>query len=415
MDCERSATDAELDAMRALLRDGLAAGGIGFATGTSPTHNDAAGRPVPNRFASREEMVELARVAGEFAGTSLEIVPPPGRFADDQVELMIDMSVAADRPINWNLLNVSKIIWEDCEQRLSASDRAAERGGRILALTLPVANAMRLNFESGFLFDALPVFTQLFELPFDERRRALASPDVRPLLRRAADTPQGSALYYLTNWGGLTIGQTFAPANEGLAGRTVRDIAAERSADELETLLDIVVADDLRTMIITPVRGDDPESWHLRERVLRDRRTIAGGSDCGAHVDVLDTFSMNTSLLGPCVRDRQMLTLEDAVQMITGAPAALYGIVDRGVVAEGVWADLFLFDPATIGPGRVELRNDMPGGAARLFSEPTGVAHVFVNGVEVVRDGTEATGALPGRILRSGSDTRTVRPADVSY
>ena len=414
-DGERVGTESELDAMRALLRDGLAAGGLGFATGTSPTHNDAAGRPVPNRFASRDELVELARVTGEFDGTALEIVPPPGRFTDDQIELMTEMSIAAERPINWNLLNVSKVIWDDCEQRLRASDYAAERGGRILALTLPVANAMRLNFVSGFMFDSIPVFTQLFELSPEERLRALASPEVRGLLRRAADTPQGRALYYVTDWGGLTIGQTYAPVNTGLTNQTVRDIAAARGADELDTLLDIVVADDLRTMIVTPVRGDDGESWRLRETVLRDRRAIAGGSDCGAHVDVLDTFSMNTSLLGPCVRDRHMVTLEEAVQLLTGAPAALYGIVDRGIVAQGAWADLFVFDAATIGPGHVEMRHDMPGGAGRLYSEPTGVAHVFVNGAEVVRDGTALTGALPGRVLRSGRDTRTVRPADVPY
>jgi N-acyl-D-aspartate/D-glutamate deacylase len=414
-DAERHATALELDHMRALLRESLAAGALGFATGTSPTHNDADGRPVPNRFASREEMVALASVTGEFEGTALEIVPPPGRFEEQQIELMTAMSLAADRPINWNLLNVSSAIWQDCEQRLRASDYAAERGGRIIALTLPIANAMRLNFLSGFLFDSLPVFTQLFELDPGERRRTLASPEARSLLRRAADTPQGRALYYLTDWGGLTIGQTFAPETAEFEGRCIRDIAADRPGDDLDTLLDIVVADDLRTVIVTPIRGDDDESWKLRESVLRDPRTIAGGSDCGAHVDMLDTFAMNTTLLGPCVRERGMVTLEEAVQMLTGAPASLYGIVDRGIIREGAWADLFVFDPALIGPGRVEMRTDLPGNAERLFSTPTGVGHVFVNGVEVVRDGTDLTGALPGRVLRSGLDTRTVRPMDVAF
>jgi N-acyl-D-aspartate/D-glutamate deacylase len=414
-DAERPATPVELDDMRSLLRESLAAGALGFATGTSPTHNDAAGRPVPNRFASREEMIALASVTGECDGTALEIVPPPGRFADEQIELMTAMSLAADRPINWNLLNVSSAIWQDCEQRLRASDYAEERGGRIIALTLPIANAMRLNFLSGFLLDSLPVFTQLFELDHAKRRRVLASPEVRALLRRAADTPQGRALYYLTDWGGLTIGQTFAPENALFEGRRVGDIAADRAGDALDALLDIVVADDLRTVIVTPVRGDDDDSWKLREMVLRDTRTIAGGSDCGAHVDMLDTFAMNTTLLGPCVRERGLVTLEEAVQMLTSAPATLYGIIDRGVIREGAWADLFVFDPDEIGPGRVEMRSDLPGRAERLFSTPTGVGHVFVNGQEVVRDGMELTGALPGRVLRSGLDTRTVRPVDIPF
>jgi N-acyl-D-aspartate/D-glutamate deacylase len=412
-DGERHATEDELDRMRRLLREGIEAGGLGFATGTSPTHNDDAGRPVTNRFASREEYVELARTAGMLEGTSLEIVPPPGRFADDQIELMTAMSAAADRPINWNLLNVSKLIWEDCLQRLSASDYAAQRSGRIVALTLPVANALRLNFVSGFLFDSLPVFTQLFELDAAERLRVLASPEARALLRRSVDSPQGRALYYLTDWGGLTIGQTFNRANSGLDGRTVAEIASARGVDPLDALLDIVVADDLRTVVVTPLRGDDPESWRLRSDVLRDGRTIAGGSDCGAHVDMLDTFAMNTSLLGPCVRDRQMATLEEAVHHLTGAPALLYGLVGRGVVCEGAWADLLVFDPATIGPGTVEMRYDMPAGAGRLFSNPTGVEHVFVAGSEVVTGGSRFTGELPGKVIRSGRDTRTVRVSDV--
>jgi N-acyl-D-aspartate/D-glutamate deacylase len=368
---------------------------------------------VPNRFASREEFVTLAAVTGEYEGTCLEIVPPPGRFADEQIELMTAMSAAADRVINWNLLNVSKVIWEDCLQRLAASDYASERGGRILALTLPVANAMRLNFVTGFMFDSLQVFAELFELGLGERRRILASPEARALLRRSAASPQGRALYYLTDWGGLTVGQTSSPANEGLAGRTVRDIARERGADEFDTLLDIVVADDLRTMIVTPVRGDDPESWRLREQVIRDPRAVAGGSDCGAHVDMLDTFSMNTQLLGPCVRERQMLTLEEAVHHLSGAPAGLYGIVDRGVVREGAHADLMVFDPTVVGPGQVDMRFDLPGGAGRLFSIPTGIEHVLVNGTEIVRGAGELTGELPGRVLRSGTDTRTVRVSDV--
>jgi N-acyl-D-aspartate/D-glutamate deacylase len=412
-DGERHATDDELDRMRRLLRLGIAAGGLGFATGTSPTHNDDAGRPVTNRYASREEYVELARTAGELEGTNLEIVPPPGRFAEDQIDLMAAMSAAADRSINWNLLNVSKVIWDDCVQRLGASDYAAERGGRVVALTLPVANAMRLNFVTGFLFDSLPVFAQLFELPPAERIRVLASPEARALLRRAKDTPQGRALYYLTDWGGLTIGQTFNPANTGFDGQTVREIAAAREADPFDTLLDAVVADELRTVVVTPVRGDDPESWRLRAQVLGDRRTIAGGSDCGAHVDMLDTFAINTNLLGPCVRDRQIVTLEQAVHHLTGAPAALYGLIDRGVVREGAWADLFVFDAATVGPGRVEMRYDMPAGAGRLFSRPTGVEHVFVAGTEIVDAGGEVTGELPGQVLRSGRDTRTVRVADI--
>jgi N-acyl-D-aspartate/D-glutamate deacylase len=115
----------------------------------------------------------------------------------------------------------------------------------------------------------------------------------------------------------------------------------------------------------------------------------------------------STSLLGSGVRDRQLISLEEAIRQLTSVPARLYGIRDRGVLAEGAWADVVVFDPATVGPGPERTRNDLPGGAPRLYADARGVEHVLVNGTELVRGG-ELTGALPGRVLRSGHDTRTV-------
>ena len=176
-----------------------------------------------------------------------------------------------------------------------------------------------------------------------------------------------------------------------------------RAAEEVDLLL--VLSSDVSRSI------DEPKFKLQRDgyaAAIADPRVIVGGSDGGAHVDMLDTFAMNTQLLGPVVRDRRMLTLEAAVHLLTGAPATMYGIVDRGLLREDAWADLFVFDSATVGPGRVEMRHDLPSGAGRLFSTPTGVRHVFVNGSEVVRDGIQVSGPLPGNVLRSGRDTRTV-------
>jgi N-acyl-D-aspartate/D-glutamate deacylase len=410
-DGERIATESELAAMLQLFHEGLAAGGLGFSTSVSQTHNDAEGRPVPSRFANRQEMVSFARATGEHPGTTLEIVPPPGAFSDDHVELMIAMSAAADRPINWNLINVSTAIADATAQRLAAADSAAQRGACIVALVLPDSSAMRLNFVSGFLIDALPGFDLLFELPPAERLQVLASPPARLLLRRAGATEPGKALYYITDWGGLTIGQTFAAVNDGLTGRTVRDIAAERAVDPFDALLDVVVADELRTVLVTPYRGNDDASWKLRQDAVRDRRTIPGGSDSGAHLDMLDTFTLATRLLGPAVRERGMVELEEAVHLMTGVPAGLYGMKDRGRVTEGAWADLLVFDPDRIDAGPVHVRNDLPAGAPRLYGAAVGVHHVFVNGEEVVC-GKELTDALPGRTIRSGRDTTTVTVAE---
>jgi N-acyl-D-aspartate/D-glutamate deacylase len=390
-----------------LLGRSLAEGGLGYSTSVSPFEHDADGRPVPASFAGVQEYLALARETGRYEGTTLQFAPNAGAFTDETVELMIGMSCAADRPLNWNVIFVAVQSEDVTWQRLAVSDLAAARGACLVGLAVPDSSAMRLNFVSGVLFDALPVFEELMRLDPDDRLAVLSSPAARSLLRQGADSPNGRAMYYLTDWGSFTVGQTFSEANEGLVGRRVRDIAVERGIDDFDCLLDIVVADGLRTVLVTIDRGADELSWKLRQKVLTDPRVVVGGSDAGAHLDMLDTFNLATSFLGPTVRQRKLLPLETAVHLMTQAPARLLGLVDRGVVAEGKLADLFVFDPETLGPGPVQLRSDLPAHGSRLYSEPTGVHHVLVNGVEIVSpDGL--TGARPGSVLRSGRDTRTV-------
>jgi N-acyl-D-aspartate/D-glutamate deacylase len=160
----------------------------------------------------------------------------------------------------------------------------------------------------------------------------------------------------------------------------------------------------LQTCFATPKGGDDEESWHRRLELWRDPRTIVGASDAGAHLDMLATFAFFTNFVGPTVRDRGLLPIEEAVHLVTDAPARLYGLVDRGRVAAGYRADITIFDAAKVATGDVVMRDDMPGGVSRLYAEAEGIAHVLVNGVEVVT-GRRLTGATPGTVLRSGRDT----------
>jgi N-acyl-D-aspartate/D-glutamate deacylase len=141
-----------------------------------------------------------------------------------------------------------------------------------------------------------------------------------------------------------------------------------------------------------------------RLSVLRDDRAVIGASDAGAHLDMLATFSYATTLLGACVREHGMLPLEEAVYRLTDVPARLYGLRDRGRLVPGAYADLVVFDPATVGTRPVETRFDLPGGAGRLYSEADGIGHVVVNGAEIVTDGS-FTDERPGTLLRSGRDT----------
>jgi N-acyl-D-aspartate/D-glutamate deacylase len=131
-----------------------------------------------------------------------------------------------------------------------------------------------------------------------------------------------------------------------------------------------------------------------------------GASDAGAHLDMITMFDFTTSLLRAC-RDRHLLSLEDTVRLFTDVPARLYGLRDRGRIAEGAHADLVVFDEARIAPRCARWRQDLPAGGGRLYAEADGISRVIVNGVEIVHD-NETTGARPGRLLRSGRDTETV-------
>jgi N-acyl-D-aspartate/D-glutamate deacylase len=410
------ATPEQVERMTALLREGLAAGGLGFSSSQAHTHSDGDGNPVPSRQADTGELMALAAAVKDHAGTTLELILPGclGRLSDEEAELMASMSLAADRPLNWNVLGVTAADPGGHEHQLSVSTRAAERGATVLALTLPHQMQIRLSFLSGFVLDGLPGWRETLGLPVEERIPALRDPAVRRRLAAGARSEEAGLLRGLARWDRMVLAETFAPVNEGLAGLTVSSAAERRGIDlsigpdaAFDFLLDIVVADGLRTGLQPPTMSENPDDWKLRAQVWQDRRTVVGGSDAGAHLDMMCGAIYSTSLLGDGVRERGLLPLEEAVRQLTDVPARLYGLRGRGRIAEGWIADLVVFDPARVGHGPARTRDDLPGGASRLYAEAYGVEHVMVNGVRVV-EGGKLTGDTPGTLLRSGRDTETV-------
>ena len=401
------ATAEDLSAMEALLEESLEGGGLGFSSTWAPTHNDGAGQPVPSRHADREELLRLCRATGRHEGTTLEFIPAVGEFSPEIQDLMASMSREADRPLNWNVLTVQSFMPDVYRAQLEVSDLAAAQGGRVVALSLPQTMSLRLNLTSGFILDALPEWAPVLALPLDERRRAFADPDVRSRLAAGAASPEAGLLGFLANWENMTIAETFEPANKELAGRKLGEVAAERGKPPFEVFCDLSVDEDLRTSFSPFIPGDDEDSWKLRAEVWQDERVVVGGSDAGAHLDMIDTFACATTLLGPGRRDRGLIGLEDAVHQLTDVPARLYGLKGRGRLAEGWVADVCVFDPETVGPKEIHTRSDLPGGAGRLYAEAAGIEHVVVGGAEAVRGG-ELTGDRPGQVLRSGVDTETV-------
>ncbi len=405
------ASPEQLAAMVELLHDAIRSGGLGFSSTQSQTHSDGDGRPVASRWATRDELLALSAVVADHEGTTLEFIVSGclDKMSDDEIDLLVDMSVAGQRPLNWNVLTVDSAVPDRHTRQLSAGTRAKERGGRIVALTMPVLVGMTMSLGHYCALHMLPGWGDVMALPVPERIRRLRDPAVRAAMRAGAASDEAGILRRLTDWANYELGDTYAPENEGLEGRRVGDVAAERGLDPFDVLVDVCLADELRTVLWPLPTDDDDESWAIRAEVWRDDRALLGGSDAGAHLDRMCGAPYTTAFLGDCLRGRRLVPLEEAVRLLTDVPARLFGLRDRGRIEEGAHADLVVFDPDTVGASRPRMVEDLPGGTPRLWSDAIGVPHVVVGGTPIVRDGV-ATGALPGTVLRSGRDTETVLP-----
>jgi N-acyl-D-aspartate/D-glutamate deacylase len=403
---QRVATDAEIEAMRLLLRQGLAAGAMGFSSTWSKTHSDADGVPVPSRHADVRELLALAAVAGEFQGTSVEFLSEAsgGAFAQGDLDIMTDMSVAAGRPLNWNLMAPSAENLDVCRTKLEAGTHASSKGGRVVALVMPSRPSVRVSFASGFVLDSLQGWAPTMVLPIEEKRKVLSDPEQRRRLRELSKLP--STVQRWSDWPTRFIMETFTPQTQQYEGRAVAEIAAAEGKEPFDALLDIALADGLRTTFGDIPKADTTADWEARAEIIRDPRSLIGGSDAGAHLDMLGTFNYATELLAHGVREFGAFSLEEGVKHLTSEPARLYGLRDRGVVAVGSAADLVVLDPDVVASQPLSTLDDLPANGSRIYAGAIGIAHVFVAGTETVTSG-EFTGILPGRVLRSGADTVT--------
>ena len=409
------ATPEQLDAMLALLHESIGAGGLGFSTTLSFTHSDGDGQPVASRWASNDEVLALCRAVSEHEGTTLEYVTDGclRGFSDAEIDLMAEMTLAGRRPLNWNVLTIDSAEPQRYHDQVAACENARARGGTAIALTMPILVEMNMSFLTYCALFMLPGWSEVMSLPVRERIAKLRDPEVRRWMDERAHSREAGVFSRLASWGQYLIGDTYSAANDGLKGQVVADLAQRSGKSAFDTLVDTVIADDLRTVLWPLPSDSDPKSWQLRAEAWDHPLVMIGGSDAGAHLDRMCGAPYPTKFLGDCIRGRQLVSMERCVQLMTEIPAAMFGLRDRGLVREGFHADLFLFDPETVDTGEVELIDDLPGGTSRLFADASGVHRVIVNGTTVVADGTPVADARPGTVLRSGRDTYTVPiPAD---
>jgi N-acyl-D-aspartate/D-glutamate deacylase len=405
---ESVATAPEIEQMRALLATSIEDGGLGFSSSTARAQLDGQGRPTPPKFADKEEFVALAEVCSTYKGTSLEFIPNTAMdgFNEADASLMIQMSIAGQRPLNWNSLTVAPGGWDIPRRQFDVTNHAESKGGRVVPLLVPHNARWRMDFSPGnHGLRLVPGCDWLFALTHRDLLAALSAPDIRGQIAKSMEAvTDGFALTIVRTIQDWTINDVAPASLHHLVGRRIGDLAAERSSTSLDMVLDLAIETNLDIGFRRMRYQSDEETWALRESLLRDPRVVLGASDAGAHVDSIANAEYPTASIKELVRERPVFRLEELIRLMTSVPADLYGLIGRGLVREGAIADLVLLDPETVGPDVLHFAYDFPGNTPHLISGSLGIERALVSGTEVVREG-RLTGSLPGRILRSGRDT----------
>ncbi len=403
----RAATEAEVATMAEMVAAAMDAGALGFSSSHAPTHLDMADRPVPSRLASRDELRALADAQGRTARGSIAYAPESAVEGIDAVDrdLLIELARRGGVPvITQGLGGRSKVdaptqAWAESRQFL---DRSAAAGAPVysLLMTRPL-NGPFTVLAGTSRYEGVPLWNQLMAATPDEKRRQLRDPEHRARLREAIDQPnrdpaKGSTLPP-PFWESLRVSGTSAAENQPYVGRSVGAIAAETGRHPADVLFDIALADDLGTVFHW---SNETPAWReLLKEVQLHPQMIVGVSDGGAHLDRDDGQEWSTHFLSTWWRTERVWRLEEAVRRITAIPAAVLGLHDRGLLAVGRAADLFLFDPERVDVGTCREEVDPFTGARRFRAVPKGIAATVVNG-SVVVEGGERTGAAPGVVVR---------------
>jgi len=390
---EEQASEDDLRLMKAQLSRALDAGAIGFSTSRSASHETSDDRPVASRLASRAEVAALVRAMkgrqGAVFELAHELLMPGTPEGNEYYAWLRDLTVESGVTTTFGVLGG---VWR---QQIALMQETAARGGKMIGQSHSRGVNAVMSFRTSFPFDSQPVWRDFRKQPLEAQIAGLKNPAMRQALVDAVK----NATY------GRTIGAEARPPEWDRfwvydkplpPWRTLAEIAAEHDCHPIEALLDVALADKLETLFMSPFTATpDAETVEL----MRNPLTVMTFSDSGAHVGQIADSSIQSHLIAYFCREKQMLSLPEAVEMITSRGARAWGLSGRGVIREGAIADINIFDPKTFGPKLPEVTYDLPTGARRLSQKAMGMKATLVSG-EVLIEGGEPTGALPGKLIR---------------
>ncbi len=392
---DRAATPDEIAHMQRLLRESLEAGAWGWSTTDSPTHAGPAGQPVPTRLAADEERVALGRTLGEFNRGIIEILPKgAGKPSAADLDHLRDVAVTSGRPVFFLSFDANARPYVE---------KAAREGAQMYNLLRAIPFNPRFTMKKTTFFHNLDVWDVVMHMRVPERLVALADPERRARMREQALKPQRrrpGVAGRLVPWRSIFVRKVSLARNQALVDRNLMDLAEQQGKHVADVMLDLALEEGLDTEFQLMTRSAE-EEVQIAEMV-KAGHALPSQSDAGAHLNTnFCTAGESSYVLGQWVRDRELLSLEDAIRRLTFQPARIMGLRDRGLVREGLAADLMVFDLSSIGVKEDEVTHDGPSGTPRRVQGAEGVHHVIVGGQVVLEHGKH-TGALPGRVLRAG-------------
>lgn len=392
---KRQATAEEINRMQSVVADCMKAGAFGFSSSYGPVHFDGEGLPVPSRFAEQDETVALARTLKDFHRGTVCVIPPGiPKVGPQDMAYMTRLSRESGRPVLWNLLSQT---WESpnhWRQVLDWTEEAFRDGARVHPLAL--CERFDITFTMrGAVFEDLPAWKAAISGSRSQKIANLSNPELRAAMQRDLDDPTPKV--FSKRMQDVFVSAVRLDEHKHLVGKHLVEVGREQGKTPLEAMLDLAIAENLETQFL--IRGFQNGDEEAVRSLTTNPYVLTGGSDGGAHIAFLCQVTYSSFLLSHWVREKKALTLEQAVRRLTFDPATLLGIPHRGLLKEGMAADLTIFDPDKVQAKEKEFVRDLPGGASRLVARADGYRYTVVNGQVLLRDG-EPSGVCPGRVLR---------------
>ena len=407
------ATADDIEQMAKIICEARQAGAIGFSTSRTLNHKARDGEPVPGTFAALDELNGLADGLVAGGGGLFEVAPQGLEFDRpvflSEVDWMADLAERTGLPVSFAMLQ-NELNADSWREALEVVDRVNANGGRMHPQIAARPFGMMIGWDGYHFFQKRPTFIALSEqFSGDDLRRELARPEIKArILSEADDAPDASKQFdgigtFMQNMLDKMYAMGDSPDYEPGPEKLVTNMALAAGVDALSFAYDLLNKDGGRSFLMLPFFNYVGGTQDAIYEMLKHPATVSGLSDGGAHVRMICDASIPTYVLTHWTRDRDRgpkLTIEEAVKVQTHDTAAVGGFTDRGVLQEGMKADINIIDMETLSLGFPHAKDDLPAGGRRLLQTATGYVATIVNGVVTRRMGAD-TGQRPGRLVRS--------------